>query len=100
MSFADKLEGRKNNKQIQTFDDITGAGENAPKDDQKGEGTTGATLDQFYQKESTIEKKQVSIYLDTDVIKAFNKFGKENGKGAKSDLVNNFLKQVFNIRQG
>lgn len=57
-------------------------------------------LDQFYQKEKQIEKKQVSIYLDTDVIVALNKFGKQKGKGAKSDLVNNFLKQAFGIIQG
>jgi uncharacterized protein (DUF4415 family) len=56
-------------------------------------------IEQFYNPEKKVEKKQVSIYLDTDVIEAFNEFGKEQGKGAKSDLVNNFLKQVFNIRQ-
>lgn len=65
--------------------------------DQQGEK---ASLEQFYQDEVKIEKKQVSIYLDTDVIVALNKFGKQKGKGAKSDLVNNFLKQVFDIRQG
>lgn len=47
-----------------------------------------------------IKNKQVSIYLDTDVIDALNEFGSEYGKGAKSTLVNNFLKQYFNIRQG
>ncbi|MBD8522306.1 hypothetical protein [Lysinibacillus fusiformis] len=57
-------------------------------------------LDQFYQKEKQVEKKQVSIYLDTDVIVALNKCGKQKGKGAKSDLVNNFLKQAFGITQG
>jgi uncharacterized protein (DUF4415 family) len=60
---------------------------------------TGTNLEQFYNPPEKIEKKQVSIYLDTDVIEAFNEFGKQQGKGAKSDLVNNFLKQVFNIRQ-
>lgn len=68
--------------------------------DQQQVDTAGASLEQFYQKEKAIEKKQVSIYLDTDVITALNKFGKANGKGAKSDLVNNFLKQIFGIRQG
>lgn len=57
-------------------------------------------LSQFYRQPEKIEKRQVSIYLDADVIEAFNEFGKANGKGAKSDLVNNFLKQVLNIRQG
>lgn len=56
-------------------------------------------LDQFYQKEKQVEKKQVTIYLDSDVKNALTKFGKANGKGAKSDLVNNFLKKVFGIRQ-
>ncbi|MDA1509615.1 hypothetical protein PDJ86_22420 [Bacillus cereus group sp. TH36-2LC] len=61
---------------------------------------TNTNIEQFYVPVEKIEKKQVSIYLDTDVIEAFNKFGKDHGKGAKSDIVNNFLKQVFNIRQG
>lgn len=57
-------------------------------------------IDQFYQQEKQVEKKQVSVYLDTDVIEVLNEFGKDNGKGAKSKLINNFLKEVFNIRQG
>lgn len=56
------------------------------------------SLDQFYKKQS--EKKQVSIYLSPDVIDALNKFGEANGKGAKSDLVNTYLEQLFNISQG
>ncbi|MDA2738408.1 hypothetical protein PDQ75_24965 [Bacillus cereus group sp. Bc015] len=62
-------------------------------------GEINNRINEFYTPEPKIQKKQVSIYLDTDVIQAFNKFGKDHGKGAKSDLVNNFLKQVFNIRQ-
>lgn len=57
-------------------------------------------IDQLRKKERKIEKKQVSIYLDVDVINAFNEYGKVEGKGAKSDLVNEFLKKAFNIRQG
>lgn len=65
-----------------------------------GAGPTMPDISEFYTKAKAVEKKQVSIYLDTDVIEAFNEFGKQNGKGAKSDIVNNFLKKVFNIRQG
>jgi hypothetical protein len=61
---------------------------------------TSPSIEQFYQKEKPIKKKQVSLYLDADVLDAFNEFGKANCKGAKSDLVNNFLKEVFDIRQG
>ncbi|MFM9532393.1 hypothetical protein [Lysinibacillus sp. IITD104] len=64
------------------------------------ESTNKIELDQFYQKEKQVEKKQVSIYLDIDVIDSLKQFGKQKGKGAKSDLVNNFLKNVFGIRQG
>lgn len=56
-------------------------------------------LDEYYSDPDKIVKKQVSIYLDVDVIEALNKFGKLKGKGAKSELVNNFLKKSFNIRQ-
>lgn len=40
-------------------------------------------------------KAQVSIYLDDDVKKAFDRFSKQNGKGARSNLVNNFLKKAL-----
>ncbi|AVD54649.1 hypothetical protein BEH_26190 (plasmid) [Priestia filamentosa] len=56
-------------------------------------------IDMYFKKETKVNKKQVSIYLDEDVVKAFNKFGRKEGKGAKSDLINNFLKKMFNIRQ-
>lgn len=35
------------------------------------ESTNKIELDQFYQKEKQVEKKQVSIYLDIDVIDSF-----------------------------
>lgn len=41
------------------------------------------------------EREQVSIYLDDDVKKAFEKFGRKNGKGARSNLVNSFLKKAL-----
>jgi uncharacterized protein (DUF4415 family) len=57
--------------------------------------TLSQAIGEFYQAKRKPEKKQVSIYLDTDVIEAFNEFGKAEGKGAKSDLVNNFLRKVL-----
>lgn len=42
-------------------------------------------------------KKQISIYLDDDVSKEFDKFARKHGKGAKSDLINNFLKKALNV---
>jgi uncharacterized protein (DUF4415 family) len=40
-------------------------------------------------------KEQVSIYLDADVKKAFDRFAKQNGHGSRSTLVNNFLKKAL-----
>lgn len=60
---------------------------------------TGIDINAILPPETKVIKKQVSVYLDPDVIQALNRFGNERGKGAKSDLINNFLKQVFNIRQ-
>lgn len=45
------------------------------------------------------EKTQISIYLEPKVAKAFNTFGKRNGKGAKSELINNFLKKALQIEE-
>jgi uncharacterized protein (DUF4415 family) len=42
-------------------------------------------------------KRQISVYIDEQVAKEFEKFGKKHGKGAKSDLINNFLKKAFSI---
>ncbi|WP_050184230.1 hypothetical protein [Domibacillus robiginosus] len=40
-------------------------------------------------------KRQISAYIDEDVARKLDKFGKEHGKGAKSELINNFLKSVL-----
>ena len=40
-------------------------------------------------------REQISIYVDYDVKVAFEKFGRKHGKGSKSDLINNFLKQAL-----
>ena len=43
------------------------------------------------------KKKQVNFYIDEDVVKELEKFNKKHGKGAKSNLVNEFLRQVFKM---
>ena len=43
------------------------------------------------------KKRQVNFYIDEDVIKELEKFNKKHGKGAKSNLVNEFLRQVFKL---
>lgn len=48
-----------------------------------------------YNIEKDNPKQQVSIYLDEDVIVAFNIFGKMYGKGSKSELVNSFLRSTL-----
>ncbi|PAW37895.1 hypothetical protein CKQ70_30615 [Bacillus toyonensis] len=82
--------GRRNRPKV-TFDNVSGE-------------TITTKIDEFYTPVEKIEKKQVSIYLDTDVISALDKWvdslPDKKKKGARSDLVNNFLKQVLNIRQG
>lgn len=42
-------------------------------------------------------KRQISIYLDTDVAREFDRFGKKNGKGSKSELINKFLKKALSV---
>lgn len=62
----------------------------------KGEGTTvNDIVNQFFSKPKPKKKIQVSFYIDEDIAKEFDKFAKKNGKGAKSELINNFLKEVF-----
>lgn len=82
--------GRGNRPKV-TFDNVSGE-------------VVQSEIEKFYAPIEKIEKKQVSIYLDTDVISALDKWvdslPDKKKKGARSDLVNNFLKQVLNIRQG
>lgn len=62
----------------------------------KNEGTTvNDIVNQFFSKPKPKKKIQVSFYIDEDIAKEFDKFAKKNGKGAKSELINNFLKEVF-----
>lgn len=55
---------------------------------------------QYYNPPKPVKKKQVSIYLDSDVIEALNEYNKREGKGAKSNLINNFLIDMFELRKG
>lgn len=60
---------------------------------------TNPELDKFYTKPEKIPTVQRTIRIDADVAAALDEFGRINGKGAKSGLINNMLKEVFNIRQ-
>lgn len=61
------------------------------------EKSTRPDVNKYFKKPQEPKKQQVSVYLDPKVIKALNAFGKANGKGAKSDLINNFLIDLFEI---
>ncbi|OLN21465.1 hypothetical protein BTO30_14780 [Domibacillus antri] len=52
-------------------------------------------LDSVTNKPKQVKKRQISTYIDEDVARKLDKFGKEHGKGAKSELINNFLKNVL-----
>lgn len=43
------------------------------------------------------KKRQVNFYIDEDVIRELEKFNKKHGKGAKSNLVNEFLRKAFKL---
>ncbi|KML07131.1 hypothetical protein [Rossellomorea marisflavi] len=49
----------------------------------------------LYLGKETVEKRQVSVYLDLDVIEEYDKFGNSLGKGGKSLLVNKLLRNFF-----
>lgn len=52
-------------------------------------------IDSVTKKPKQIKKRQISTYIDEDVARKLDKFGKEHGKGAKSELINNFLKNAL-----
>lgn len=41
------------------------------------------------------KKRQIAIYLDEDIAKAFDKYAKKNGKGAKSELIEKLLQSTL-----
>lgn len=41
------------------------------------------------------KKPQVALYLDDDVARAFNHYASKEGKGAKSELVNELLRSAL-----
>lgn len=41
------------------------------------------------------KKRQISAYIDEDVAKLLDKFGKKYGKGAKSSLINELLRNTL-----
>jgi uncharacterized protein (DUF4415 family) len=70
--------------------------QNKPEVDNKEDNSIEAIVGTVTDKPKEKPKRQISIYLDDDVAKEFERFGKKHGKGAKSDLINQFLKKVFN----
>lgn len=54
-------------------------------------------LNTIKNKPKPVPKTQISIYLDKEVAIAFDKFAKRYGKGAKSDLINDFLKKTLGV---
>lgn len=41
------------------------------------------------------KKRQIAIYIDESIAKEFDKFGKKNGKGSKSELIEALLKEAL-----
>lgn len=60
-------------------------------------GEVAELLKGITSKQKQPDKTQISVYLEPKVAKAFNSFGKKHGKGSKSELINNFLKQALEI---
>jgi hypothetical protein len=63
--------------------------------DTTNETTLSDIINKIVEKPKKPKKIQVSFYIDEDVAKEFDKFAKRNGKGAKSELLNNFLRELF-----
>jgi hypothetical protein len=86
----------KNKEKVIGFDEA-GKPQQA-KEEQSVTEATPKTIDDIIQESlipKPIQKEQVSIYLDPEVKKAFDKYGKTHGKGARSMLVNNFIKNAM-----
>lgn len=75
------------------FEDV--AGTEAGTDINTEVPTVSDIVDDVLNEPKEKPKVQISIYLDEDVAKAFDKFAKKKGKGAKSKLINTFLKKAL-----
>lgn len=64
-----------------------------------GENSIESIINTVVKKPKENPKRQISVYLDEDVAKAFEQFGKKHGKGKKSELVNNFLRIALNVNK-
>lgn len=52
-------------------------------------------LEKIASKNNKQKKIQRSIYLSEDISKKFDRYGKKMGKGAKSDLIEDFLREAL-----
>lgn len=97
---AQNFETVGNDKEPTAPEEQTEPAETAPPEAPEATETPSVTsIDDIF---ATIENKPkkkdkvpVTIYIDEDVRREFNKFGKQYGKGAKSELINTFLKSKF-----
>ena len=71
--------------------------QNEPQDNDSDAGSDiSSILDEVTAKSSVkFNKTQVSIYLDDDVYKKYQRFGKKFGKGSRSNLINELLRKAL-----
>lgn len=69
------------------------------KTEDKPEVKTATSVDEIIatvtDKQKPIEKEPITIFIDSDIKKKFVAFGKKHGKGSRSELINTFLRSIF-----
>lgn len=69
------------------------------KTEDKPEVKTATSVDEIFatvtDKQKPIEKEPITIFIDSDIKKKFVAFGKKHGKGSRSELINTFLRSIF-----
>jgi hypothetical protein len=95
----DNQNDRKNDTNLSNNQDISNEVNNKFEkninEDNGADASLNDILDSVTNKPKQIKKRQISTYIDEDVAKKLDKFGKEHGKGSKSELINNFLKNAL-----
>lgn len=98
----------KKNRGLSGMDAVAGKEETKPEVDVNNDTNVGTDVDtngnngsiddiigKVIGKEKPESKRQVAIYLSQDVAKAFDKYARKYGKGAKSELSEELLRSAL-----
>lgn len=84
----------KGNK-VSSNDSNNGNSKDSNNEDNEGKTSIEDIISKVTNKPPVTRKRQIAVYINEDIAKAFDKYSRKNGKGAKSELIEELLRSAL-----